>query len=82
MIHGAAVLIGAALGPWQEREAEMLIDELGRRKLPIVPVILPGCDRPADVPLFMRAMTIVDMRAETPDPIDQLVWGITGKRAR
>jgi hypothetical protein len=30
--------------------------------------------------LFLRGMTWVDFRAADPDPLAQLIWGITGQR--
>jgi hypothetical protein len=42
-------------------------------------VLLPGA-HPAPLPVFLDALTWVDLAATEPDPIDQLVWGITGEQ--
>jgi hypothetical protein len=41
-------------------------------------VLLPGARR--DVSVFLDGLTWVDLSATEPDPIDQLVWGITGEQ--
>jgi hypothetical protein len=43
-------------------------------------VLLPGSPADPEVPLFMKMFHWVDFRKADPDPINQLVWGITGKR--
>ena len=48
-----------------------------RRHCPVIPVLLPGVERP-ELPAFLDGMTWVDLATENPDPIDQLEWGITG----
>jgi hypothetical protein len=42
-------------------------------------VLLPGAD-PVDLPVFLDGLTWVDLAATEPNPIDRLVWGITGKQ--
>jgi hypothetical protein len=44
----------------------------------VVPVLLPGA-KPQNLPVFLDGLTWVDLNATEPDPIDQLVWGITGR---
>ena len=34
------------------------------------------------MPVFLKSRTWVDFRSWDPDPLKQLVWGITGERAR
>jgi hypothetical protein len=45
----------------------------------VVPVLLPDADT-ADLPIFLQGLTWVNMAAPEPDPIDQLIWGITGQQ--
>ncbi len=33
-----------------------------------------------ELPIFLREMTWVDFRSQEPVPLEQLIWGITGKR--
>jgi len=45
-------------------------------------VLLPGSPSVPRLPLFLRQMTWVDFRSEDPDPLQLLVWGITGERPK
>ena len=41
--QAAVVLIGeSGLGPWEEPEMRALLSEFVKRKLPVIPVLLPG----------------------------------------
>jgi hypothetical protein len=42
-------------------------------------VLLPNTD-PPDLPPLLDGMTWVNLGVDIPDPYDQLVWGITGRR--
>ena len=83
-VGSAAVLVGAdGLGPWEIPEMRGCLSECIDRKLPVIPVLLPGA--PANVkpalPLFLRTFTWVDLRAGLSQAdLDYLVWGITGKK--
>lgn len=80
-IRAAAVFVGAAgLGPWQEQELYGFLREFVERKVPVIPVLLPDAPAKPELPIFLRAMTWVDFRADDPDPFAQLLWGITGER--
>jgi WD40 repeat protein len=78
-IPAAAVIVGSRVGPWQNQELAAFIRQFVRRECAVVPVLLPGAD-PVDLPVFLDGLTWVDLSATEPDPIDQLVWGITGKQ--
>ncbi len=80
-IKSAAVFVGKdGIGPWELMELEAFLREFVHRGCPVIPVILS--DAPAEplLPLFLRGMTWVDFRKHDPDPMKQLLWGITGKR--
>ena len=82
-IKSAAVFVGSnGIGPWQKMELEGFLREFVEREIscPVIPVILPGCEAPPRLPPFLRGMTWVDFREVEPDPIEQLIWGITGRR--
>lgn len=81
-IASAVVFVGrAGIGPWQSLEIEAFLREFAERRCPIILVLLPKARRvPSDVPLFLRGFRWVDFRKSDPDPIAQLVWGITGER--
>ena len=67
-------------GPWQELEAESLLQQFARRNRPIIPVILTGRQGRPRLPAFLDLWHVVDMRQADPDPFEQLVWGITGEK--
>jgi hypothetical protein len=81
-IKAAAVFVGKeGIGPWQQAELEAFLGEFFRRGCPVIPVLLPGTPRKPDLlPIFLRGMTWVDFRKQEPDPLRQLIWGITGIR--
>ena len=80
-IGSAAVLVGeSGLGPWQNSEMRAFISEFVERKCPVIPVILKSCKTVPQLPLFLRQFTWVDFRKPEPDPIERLLWGITGTK--
>jgi CheY-like chemotaxis protein len=87
-IPAAAVLIGeSGLGPWEDPEMRACLLEFVKRKLPVIPVLLPGTPASPKLPLFLQSFTWVDLRDGLNDfGLEKLVWGITGakptKRAR
>lgn len=81
-VKSAAVFIGSKRpGPWQELEVEALLGEIAKRNRPIIPVILEGRQGRPRLPAFLEMRHMVDMRQQDPDPFEQLIWGITGKRS-
>lgn len=80
--RSSAVLVGGdGMGPWQDREMRTCLTQFTRRRLPVIPVLLPGAARCPELPLFLAEMTWVDLRNgfETAG-LDRLQWGITGVR--
>jgi hypothetical protein len=80
-IKAAAVFIGSSgVGPWADIEMREFLVEFAQRKLRMGLVILPGCpdDLINKVPRFMRSFQWVDFRQQNPDPMERLIWGITG----
>ncbi len=78
----AAILVGpAGLGPWEDPEMRACLNEFVRRRLPVIPVLLPGAPTKPQLPLFLSAFTWVDLRGGlTNEGVGQLDWGITGKK--
>jgi hypothetical protein len=66
------------VSPWQDQELGAFLRQFARRRCPVIPVLLPGSERP-DLPTFLDGMTWVDLAVSDPDPLDQLEWGITGR---
>ncbi|MGZ3623588.1 MAG: TIR domain-containing protein [Ktedonobacteraceae bacterium] len=82
-IKSAAVFVGKeGIGPWQQEELEAFLNEFVNRRCPVIPVLLPDAPKVPQLPVFLKSRTWVDFRNWDPDPLKQLVWGITGERAR
>jgi len=85
-IKSAAVFIGPkGVGPWEDLEQMAFLQEFVDRKKRkqeclLIPVVLPGRKNPPKLPPFLRLFHCVDFRKSEPDPLEQLIWGITGKR--
>ena len=80
-IHAAAVFVGKnGLGPWQKQELKAYLREFVNRNCPVIPVLLSDTPEKPQLPLFLRGLTWVDFRTSDPDPMNQLIWGITGKK--
>ncbi len=57
-----------------------LIDQfVTRDNFPLIPVLLKSAPT-VPLPPFLAAITWVDYHRTMPDPLGQLIWGITGKR--
>jgi CRISPR-associated Csx14 family protein len=89
-IPTAAVFVGKqGIGPWQKREIRAWLREFVRRDCPVIPVLLEDAPDKPELPLLLQEMRWVDFRilrenpnlAPDEDPLNLLVWGITGQRA-
>ncbi len=79
-VKSAAVFVGGeGVGPWQHQELAAFLRKFVNQGSPVIPVLLPEAPSEPDLPLFLDGMTWVDFRETDPDPMDRLVWGITGK---
>lgn len=80
-IKSVAVFVGdSGLGPWTSMELEAFLREFVQRGCPVIPIILRSATQIPELPLFLKAMHWVDFRKGEPDPLDQLIWGITGEK--
>jgi hypothetical protein len=78
-IKSAAVFVGRnGIGPWQDEEIQALISEFMRRKCRVIPTVLADAPQTPELPWTLRNRHWVDFRASEPDPLKQLIWGITG----
>lgn len=78
-IKSAAVFVGSSgLGPWQEQELRGFLSEFVNRNCPVIPVLLSNAPQQPKIPIFLKAMTWVDFRRADSEPINHLIWGITG----
>jgi hypothetical protein len=80
-VPAVAVFIGpSGVGPTQRHEIDVFLCEYRERGCRIIPAFLPDVARQPEVPPFLKSLTWVDFRKPEPDPVEQLVWGITGER--
>lgn len=80
-IKTVAVFVGKnGTGPWQDMELYAFLRQFVKRGCPVIPVILPDCENTPELPIFLEGMTWVDFRKQNPDPLEQLIWGITGEQ--
>lgn len=78
-IKSAAVFVGSSgFGPWQEHELDAFLREFVNRKCPVIPVLLPNAPEKPELPVFLSGNMWVDFRQLQPEPMKQLIWGITG----
>lgn len=76
-----AVFLGpSGISPWQDREMEAFLRLAVRKECPVIPVLLRRGQKLNRIPVFLEGLTWVDFRKRKPDPIQQLRFGITGKR--
>ncbi len=80
-IRSVAVFVGSeGVGPWQNQEQEAFLREFANRGCPVIPILLPGAPSHPKLPIFLKGKTWIDFREQDPDPMEQFLWGITGKR--
>jgi hypothetical protein len=81
-VKSCAVIVGpSGSGPWQKREVDAILQLFVERNLPVIPAILPTCSAVPELPMFLRSVAWVDYRTLDPDPLEQLIWGISGRPA-
>jgi hypothetical protein len=80
-IRVAAVFVGdTGLGPWQDMEVRAFLNEFVRRGIPVIPIILPEAAAVPDLPLFLKAMTWLDLRQDTERGYSRLIETIRTHR--
>ena len=78
-IKSAAVFVGSSgFGPWQEHELDAFLREFVKRQCPVIPVLLATAPQQPILPIFLSSYMWVDFRQPQPEPMGQLIWGITG----
>jgi len=79
-IKSAAVFVGdGALGPWQNQEIQAFLNQLVERECRVIPVMLTSAKAPAELPWTLANLHRVDFRTDS-QPIERLIWGITGQK--
>ena len=70
-------------GPWQNEELQIALQTAETSKHRIIPVLLGGETSLASLPPFIQGRSFVDLRnGLTEQVVDQLVWGITGRKRK
>ncbi|HEU5377171.1 MAG TPA: CRISPR-associated ring nuclease, partial [Ktedonobacteraceae bacterium] len=79
--RAAVVFIGKiGIGGWQRMEIDALLRAFVRKRRPVIPALLADIPSEPEIPDFLDGNHRVDFRKKDPDPLFQLIWGITGKR--
>ncbi|HEY2737533.1 MAG TPA: toll/interleukin-1 receptor domain-containing protein, partial [Thermoanaerobaculia bacterium] len=74
---GAVLVGGDGFGPWEDQEMRALLSQAVQRRIPIIPVLLPGAAQTPDLPLFLAEFKWPDLRGGfAPSAIDLLAAGI------
>jgi TIR domain len=80
-IKSAAFFVGVSgVGPWQNQEIQGFLNRFVKRECPVIPVILHSAQTKPDLPWLLENLHCVDFRVTYPDPLQQLIWGITGEK--
>lgn len=80
-IEAAAIFVGSnGFGPWQQQELEAFLLVFAQNDKPLIPVLLPDAPQKPELPLFLQGRTWVNFQQSHPEPISQLIWGVTGNR--
>lgn len=81
-VNSAAIFIGVAgLGNWQAMELRLLIRQCVEADIPVIPVLLPGVDKIPEHLSFLQQLNWINFTsAEDIKALDNLTWGITGRK--
>jgi hypothetical protein len=80
-IKSTAVFVGnSGIGPWQNEEIQAFLSQFIERKCPVIPTILGSATTTPELPWTLKNRHRVDFRVSDPDPLKQLIWGITRQK--
>lgn len=80
--RSAVMLVGSdGISPWEDAKMRVCLAAFARHKRPVIPVLLPACPRPPDLPQLLKEFVWVDFRDNKEEEgFLRLIWGITGKK--
>lgn len=81
-IKAVAVFVGPRTEKkrkWRDMEIRAFLQEFVERDIRLGMVLLPGATT-EQLPVFLKSFHWIDFNQQDPDPLDQLVWGVTGER--
>jgi hypothetical protein len=70
----------SGIGPWQNEEIQAFLSQFIERKCPVIPTILGSATTTPELPWTLKNRHRVDFRVSDPDPLKQLIWGITRQK--
>jgi hypothetical protein len=80
--QAVAVFIGpGGIGPWEDPEIDVALDQQVGRGARVIPVLLPGAPpKPENLPLFLKRLRAIDLTQgiHTATAVQLLEWGIKG----
>lgn len=80
-VSAAAMFIGQhVIKRGQLLQIYAFIEQYIDRECSVIPVLLPDAPKKPELPPFLAEFGWVDFRKQVPDPLKQLIWGITGER--
>lgn len=78
VIPAAAIFVGQhATQQWQELQMYAFLNQFVERECPVIPVLLKSASSKPKLPPFLATFVWVDFHRSVPDPLKQLIWGIT-----
>ncbi len=81
-VKAAAIIFGpAGFSPWHQEECRAFQRQAVERNMTVIPVILSDVIGEPQPPEFLKGRTWVDFRKAATNPLERLIWGITGERA-
>ncbi len=63
-------------------EIEAYLRRFVKQGSPVIPVLLRNAPEQPELPIFLEGMTWVNFKSEYFDPMEQLIWGITGVKPK
>lgn len=82
-VDAAVIFIGdSGLGPWQKEEIKSFLNQYVTRKCRVIPVFLPSVQVTPKLPNVLKNFHFVDFRQTDPNPLQQLLRGIKGKKTK
>ncbi|MEM7222411.1 MAG: toll/interleukin-1 receptor domain-containing protein [Pseudomonadota bacterium] len=75
--NSIAVLIdGESPGPWQQVEIRAAIQEYVSRRVPVLPILLPGRTNTLEIPLLLKGFRWVDLAADYAKGVQEIVEAV------
>ncbi|MGD2085055.1 MAG: TIR domain-containing protein [Candidatus Aminicenantes bacterium] len=82
-VKSAAIIIGKhGIGKWENLELRAFISRCVDEDIPVIPILLPGVSKLPSNLSFLRELNWVKFKEKIEDSeaLDNLEWGITGKK--